>query len=225
MNERDLFRAIGDVDDELVTGAEKTSVRRPLRVYLSGALAACLCVALLFVALRFLPAGRTADNANEFAPELAETSADYLTSMEGNTKGPEIGLSNDGNGSMLNPAQSDPAGLYSATQQPTVSGLPAELRFSVTWGDNSFDSQTGLLTENGGHSYTLTLTEQELARAWSILSALGNVESDPDGDIVVTYTAEGQTEEVRLFREPPSYGSLLFDDLMDIIEHAASRVR
>lgn len=50
MNERDLFRAIGDVDEDLIEDANKPA-KSKIKFYLPTAVAACLCIAALFLLL------------------------------------------------------------------------------------------------------------------------------------------------------------------------------
>lgn len=224
MNERDLFRAIGDVDDDLVTGIQKSSARRPLRVYLSGALAACLCVALLFVALRFLPTSDTAARTNgQYSEQMDPVDGQHF-SMAGVEHTPEVSTGNTATATDVGPA-----GIQSSTQpaEGTVlhSEVPDDFCFTITWGDHFFDSKTGIFTENGSLTYTLTLTEQDMVFTWRALSALSELESDPEGDIVLTFTANDLTRELRFSQEPPSHASLICDDLIAIIEYAADRLR
>lgn len=224
MNERDLFRAIGNVDDDLVAAANRSSTHRPLRVYLSGALAACLCVVLLFVALRFLPTSRTGSPNNELATGQV--------SLTGNSSPVEgIGESFQQTGLPGNQAgEPGSAELQGSGQQPTMATspsaqIPEDFRFTISWPDHSFDSETGILTEYDGLRYHLTLTDEDLSRVWSISSALGAESIDPDGTLVLSYTANGESVECRFTRTPPSHASLLFDQLISTIEHAASQVR
>lgn len=61
MNERDLFRAIGDVDADLIEDANKVP-KSKLKRYLPTVVAACLCIAALFL---LFPAGRDKSSTEE----------------------------------------------------------------------------------------------------------------------------------------------------------------
>lgn len=94
MNSRDLFRAIGQIDDDLIESANKTPVRRtiPLQFRRFVPAAACFCMVLLGVAMvrqdRSAGVSQAAETAdlNESAPAYDESnnSDTFSTfSMEG----------------------------------------------------------------------------------------------------------------------------------------------
>lgn len=223
MNERDLFRAIGDVEDELVTAAGKTPSRRPVRVWLSGALAACLCAALLFLALQMLPGRVGRDNAEAVSTEMNGATGNALYSTDEQEFSPETGKSG------LHDGDFSHAGIQSSTQ-PTggaiVSGeVPADFGFTIDWGENRFDSATGVLTENGGLSYTLSLTGEERYTCWKLLKALEHMETDPEGEIRLTFTANGLTRALRFSQAQTPQASRICEDLLKVIGQSANRLR
>lgn len=223
MNERDLFRAIGDVEDELVAAAGKTPNRKPVRVWLSGALAACLCTALLVLALQMLPGRVGRDNAEAVSPEMNGSTGNMLYSTENQEFSPETSKSG------LNDGEASHVGIQSSTQ-PTgdtvlSSEVPADFGFTISWAENSFDSTTGVLTENGGLSYTLSLTGEERYSCWKLLNMLEQMETDPNGDIRLTFTANDLTRELCFSQAQTPQASSLCDELLKVIECAASRQR
>lgn len=223
MNERDLFRAIGDVEDELVTAAGNPPSRKPVRVWLSGALAACLCVTLLVLAMQTLPSRIGQDNAEAVNPEMNGATGNVLYSTDEQEFSPETSKSG------LHDGDFSHAGIQSSTQ-PTggailSSEIPADFGFTIAWAENSFDSTTGVLTENGGLSYTLSLTGEERYSCWKLLNMLEHMETDPNGDIRLTFTANDLTRELRFSQEKTPQASSLCDELLKVIEYAASRLR
>ena len=109
---------------------------------------------LLFLALQMLPGRVGRDNAEAVSTEMNGATGNALYSTDEQEFSPETGKSG------LHDGDFSHAGIQSSTQ-PTggaiVSGeVPADFGFTIDWGENRFDSATGVLTENGGLSYTLS---------------------------------------------------------------------
>lgn len=196
MNEHDLFRAIGDVDDTLLEGAEKRPRRLPRR-YWSGLVAACLCVALLGLSALVLPGpDKSQDTPNEARTgdsAVMESASDAVATVPAQAPGEILGSVSAPSG--VNGWGADPQSV-----EPTESygDYPADFRFILTWEDFTYDS-AGLLTLSDGQRLSLTLTPGELQQAWRLLSGL---ELTPgEGDISLTLTAHGQTTSTALGRE------------------------
>ena len=74
MNERQLFDAIGRVDDDLILAADRPAVRRRKKpVYWMPALSAAACAGLLMVGVAGWRAGNSKNDFMESAAAAAET--------------------------------------------------------------------------------------------------------------------------------------------------------
>ena len=73
MNERQLFDAIGRVDDDLILAADRPAVRRKKPVYWMPALSVAACAGLLMVGVAGWRAGSSKNDFMESAAAAAET--------------------------------------------------------------------------------------------------------------------------------------------------------
>lgn len=199
MNERDFFRAIGNVDDDLIEAAGRPIRHRPVRAWLSVAVAACLCVVVLFLAIRVLPGtGTSTDHADTAVPRSGD-------SLSGNGQAPQEFVSDANPGSMDTEANSRLPGLASTSgamgQESTAvspnsmtsyGSTPQDFRFVLTWDGYTYDSASDLLTMDG-QSYALLLTQEQRERAWNLLSGLESDADAVEGDIILEVTYDGQT--------------------------------
>ena len=95
MNERQLFEAIGRVDDDLILAADRPAVRRRKKpVYWMPALSVAACAGLLMVGVAGWRAGSSKNDfmesaaaAAETAPEAAAAPDEPLMSAASNTDG------------------------------------------------------------------------------------------------------------------------------------------
>lgn len=198
MNERDFFRAIGNVDDDLIEAAGRPIRHRPVRAWLSVAVAACLCVAVLVLAIRVLPGtGTSTDHANTAVPRNGDSlSENSQTSREsyseatfasaeaaGGPVGPGLASTNGAMGQESTAVS--PNGM-------TYGSYPQDFRFILTWDGCTYDSASDLLTSDG-QSYALLLTQEQREQIWNLLSGLEPETDAVEGDIFLVFTYDSQT--------------------------------
>lgn len=212
MTEKDLFRAIGNVDDSLVTEAQEPP-RKRLRIP-GGLIAACLCLIATVLAAVVLPQSFLAGSEPEHAVQPRSESDDFsiLGSPPLDSAGIQLPPGSDSQEAAEN--RSVPETPNSNSLSPAQNQeIPADFAFTLSWGTDgacSYHSAAGAL--RNGDSFEaqgeLTLTQEQRQTAWSILSSLdwdgypedyhpGNAETDPTMDLRLSFTANGRTHTVR----------------------------
>lgn len=212
MTEKDLFRAIGDVDDSLVAEAQEPP-RKRLRIP-GGLIAACLCLIVTVLAAVVLPQSFLPGNKQEPAAQPRSESDDssILGSPPLDSAGIQLPPASDSQEAAENRAV--PEAPYSNSLSPAENQqVPTDFAFTLSWGTDgacSYNSAAGAL-RNGDSSEAqgeLTLTQEQRQTAWSILSSLdwdsypevyhpGNAETNPAMDLQLSFTANGQTHTIR----------------------------
>lgn len=201
MNERDLFRAIGEVDDSLIEAAEKLPQKRRSR--LAGTLAAaCLCVAALGLAVWYLPGmlgAKSTELSNSAAGEtLVQGARAHVEAA------PDAALTDEARGmpyDTMAAAPVDGTPQTAPAEEPVQSygERPADFSFVLSWDGCVYDSATGLLTGDG-EPRSVPLTEDQVQRAWKLLSGL-ELPEESGGEWTLTVTADGQSATTSLSRE------------------------
>lgn len=223
MNERDLFRALGGISDDLIEGANASPKKKNIwKTYFPPVLAAaaCLCLVILSLATGLLP---TKDNA-------APNEASRMTSLDDSA--------NSTNGTGLAPIESAtepqipaatvkgddaPLGTTESPDSVTTYGNQNSTGFSfvLRWEGKEYNSDPGLFLEDG-RSFSVRLTAGELTQAQKILSAMSLTPGTAPEDCAVSFVLNGEayyTEEV------PSNQKLTLNRLIVMVEEAANRVR
>lgn len=190
MNKLDFFRALGDIDDDLIEDAQKLPQKR--RLYWGPVLAACACLALVILAWRFLPlGGQTKDSAS---PEVVNPAVQNRSTMasEPYASVPEI-LDPE---NFMAPQSVDTgvgsSGEVSAPPQD-YGEYPQDFQFILTWGDRTYDSAAGTLTDGSGNEQALPLTPEQRQFAWMLLSGLEAETAQEPVYLTITYTWDGIT--------------------------------
>lgn len=225
MNERDLFRALGDIDPELVEGAEKTPKKNPWKRYIPTLAAACICVVALFLGVRALGGWGQSDNAR------MESANGTHVEDEVGQENPEQHLSDQELTLDRNPStgESHHYGDVGTMGNGTAPGtapeteLPADFTFCLDWGTGVYDSARGVLTE-GTYTYDMELTEQELTRIWDLICQLESGTSATEG-YTLTWFANGQQQTRTLTTNPRDQQFQLTMELMSIVRERANSIR
>lgn len=212
MTEKDLFRAIGDVDDSLVAEAQELP-RKHVRIS-GGLVAACLCLVATALAAVILPQSFLNGNAQKPAAQPGPESDDVsiLGSPPLGSAGVQLPPSSGSPEAAEN--RSVPETPYNYSLGPAQSQeVPADFAFTLSWGTEgacSYNSAAGAL-RNGDSMEAqgeLALSQEQRQAAWSILSSLdwdsypavyhpGNADTKPTMDLQLSFTANGQTHSVR----------------------------
>lgn len=201
LNKYDLFRALTEVDEELLAEAEQAPRKKqPLR-YLVPLAASCACLALIILAV-FSFGGRDAKSADSAAlvNGTPETKAQLEARNDVSTFSPEV------REDTLAPMALDPEGTAPvADTNGSYGASPMDFSFSITWPEGSYDSGSGLFTSPEGEIISKPLTAEELQRAWNLLCGLEMTEGG-DGDLTLSVTRDGitQTMEVSLVDYGPA---------------------
>ncbi len=215
MNERQLFRALGDVDDSLIEAAEHLPRRKKPR-HTGLWIAACLCLATFtlavpYVALFTKGASSADPNAAVSAKECTgATEAEARAFSESEDTVPEF--------TVETPAVFPYTQMGTTSTAPTQSygEYPEDFSFSLSWEGNVYDSATGLLTRADGETVTLPLTQEQRQRAWSLLSGLEFPEGSA-GEWSISRTAYGQTTSINLSQEEESPAQTILEELIRLI--------
>ena len=194
MNERQLFRALGDVDDSLLEAAERLPHRKKPR-HTGLWIAACLCLAALSLAAPYV--ALFTKGASSADPKAAVSTQDAPGATEAAPR-----ASSDRNGSIQEFA---PETL-----------CPDDFSFSLAWEGNAYDSATGLLTRPDGETVPLPLSEEQRQRAWALLSGLEFSEVG-EGEQSISLTAYGQTASMNLSQEEEGPAQTILEELIRLI--------
>ena len=200
LNKLDLFRALGDVDDTFVEEAEKVPKKR-LRFPWGTAVAACLCVAALFLAFRVFPGQKDGETAGTNLPATVRESGGTTASIAG-----EEG--------QISPDSVSPQGAETVRTQGTETPqtvdsygqCPADFAFTLSWDGRVYDSAAGVDTAANGATTRLALTAEQLQGAWNLLSGL-ELSGGGSGEITLTVTYDGLTRQESLGSD--DYGPVL----------------
>lgn len=191
MNKLDFFRALGDIDDDLIEDAQKLPQKR--RLHWGPVLAACACLALVVLAWRFLPpgGGQTKDSAS---PEVVNPAAQNRSTMasEPYASVPEI----VGQENVIAPQSVDTeagTGGEVAAPPPDYGDYPQDFQFFLTWGGKTYDSAAGTLTDESGNEQALPLTPEQRQSAWMLLSGLEAETAQEPVYLTITCTWDGTT--------------------------------
>ncbi len=205
MNERDIFRAIGDVDDDLIEGARRPVRRTPLRIYLPTAVAACLCIVAIFALTKAIPDGskETANGAKSISSTDAIPYAVEDTPVHERSEG-----------ITLDPPANDPQGYNSAAK------LPVDFSFQIVWEGNRYSSKEELLTYANGSTLSLSLTHEELENIWTLIGQMEAAQAPGENSLTLQYTAWVMTYTLEL----PQNDSAA-QELIKLLEEAADRFR
>lgn len=151
MNERQLFRALGDVDDSLLEAAERLPHRKKPR-HTGLWIAACLCLAALSLAAPYV--ALFTKGASSADPKAAVSTQDAPGATEAAPR-----ASSDRNGSIQEFAPETQAtaphtqvNTASTAPSQSYSPCPDDFSFSLAWEGNAYDSATGLLTRPDGET-------------------------------------------------------------------------
>ena len=200
MNERQLFRALGDVDDSLLEAAERLPHRKKNR-HTGLWIAACLCLAALSLAAPYV--ALFTKGASSADPKAAVSTQDAPGATEAAPR-----ASSDRNGSIQEFAPETQAtaphtqvNTASTAPSQSYSPCPDDFSFSLAWEGNAYDSATGLLTRPDGETVPLPLSEEQRQRAWALLSV----------------TAYGQTASMNLSQEEEGPAQTILEELIRLI--------
>lgn len=213
LNERDLFCAIGNVDEEMVESAGKSVRHKPVRVFLPVAIAACVCVAVLFLAVKLLPGFDVANRASDHSKEESFKSAGVKESGAAEVD------SGKHQGDTLSPAGA-PGTNHGDAELFGGSGLSSEaedLRYVVTWDGQTYDSATGQVTLNG-EPYPLRLSKDVQEHIVRMLSDLEYSGNETQGDIALEITSGGKTHRIAVSKDDTSQVGLICAELIRILE-------
>lgn len=219
MNERDLFRAIGNVDEDLIEEAGQPIKRRSARSYLSVAVAACLCLAALFLAVKVLPGTRkSSDAAGEklmHGQEAPLSNGGYVAPGDpGKIELNEEDLGRTETEIIFDPTiapLSEPPADNNSTSGSGVTTdsygtASQDFRFILTWDGQTYDSASDQITA-GSQSYSLLLAPDQLEEIWKLLSGLEITGERTEGDILLEVTYDGQTYRTAVMED--DYGAAL----------------
>lgn len=169
MNEKELFRALGDIDGDLIEEAGRVMPRRRFRPWMGGLAAACLC--LVALALSW----------DSIVPKQSATPAGALRSSS-----ETLELPKDVTGQMWSIAE----GSGSANQPADAASIQQAEGFCLTWPGGSYDSASGILTE--GSVCTRVLLTQ--AQQETILALADEAAGSGEGTLT-RITAAGEQDE------------------------------
>lgn len=183
MNNHDLFRALGNIDDALLEECEQIPPKKkpvPYGRYVTVAVAACLCVGALFLFPHLLHNGASnnmagADGMTQSVnPSEAENRPDIdvrTPTLAGGVQSPaDAAVSGE-----MPPVSVESAGLPSNS----YGTVPSDFEFTLTWEGDVYRSAD--------------LPPHLLQKAWELLSGLAASPSEVHGPIELTLTANGIT--------------------------------
>ena len=215
MNERQLFRALGDVDDSLLEAAERLPHRKKPR-HTGLWIAACLCLAALSLAAPYV--ALFTKGASSADPKAAVSTQDAPGATEAAPR-----ASSDRNGSIQEFAPETQAtaphtqvNTASTAPSQSYSPCPDDFSFSLAWEGNAYDSATGLLARPDGETVPLPLSEEQRQRAWALLSGLEFSEVG-EGEQSISLTAYGQTASMNLSQEEEGPAQTILEELIRLI--------
>ena len=170
MNEKDLFRALGDIDGDLIEEAGRRMPRRRFRPWMGGLAAACLCLVVLALSWDSIVPKRsgTPVGASRNSSETLDLSKEVTGQMW---------MIEEGLGAVNQPADAAP--------------MQQAEGFYLTWPGGSYDSASGVLTEDNVRTRVLlTQAEQE-----KILALADEAAGSGEGSLT-RITAAGERDEM-----------------------------
>ncbi len=185
MNNHDLFRALGEIDEALLEDcAELLPKKKPVPCgrYVTVAVAACLCVAALFLSPLLLSHGTTHDAAgpNEAVSAAPRSEETEKPRDEAGSQSPTLAGGPEISGDAATPGAVSPQAIDGAGTPPSESrSMPSDFEFTLTWGDDVYRSAD--------------LSPELLRHAWNLLSGLSASSSELQGEIRLTLTANNET--------------------------------
>jgi len=212
LNERQLFRALGDIDDSLLEAAEQLPRRRkPHRTGLW--IAACLCLATLTLAVPYFALfTKGASSADPNAKRIDKSLPQSTEAASDSTPNPGDPIQ------QFSPESSAEVPQAQVNSIPTQSygAYPEDFSFSLTWEGNTYDSATGQFTPADGETQTLPLTQEQRQRAWNLLSGLELTGSD-HGTQAISLTANGQTTSMHFSPEMEGPAQTILEALIRLV--------
>ena len=166
MNERQLFEAIGRVDDDLILAADRPAVRRRKKpVYWMPALSAAACAGLLMVGVAGWRAGSSKNDFMESAAAAAETAPEVAAAPDEPLMSAASPYADEGS----SPVEGSTDGTYKAEDSTvilegviyydtcTVSGTDAKAApdgtITSTVDSDSFPTEDGQSNFGTGYAY------------------------------------------------------------------------
>lgn len=208
MNEKKLFYALSDIDDDLIEGASRPPKRNPLLIYLPTAAAACLCIVIgLFAFLR-----------------TPQNSTDIIAARYGN------GATEAHYSISVNPPENVPIEAIGVepTSAPAVesahlfsqSELPGDFSFRLNWDGKVYSMEDRLYTPFGTAGRSLTLTEEEVKTAWCLIEEATKESFAKGASFILHYTANGESYHLDFPAD-----CIPMQKLGALLEEAADRIR
>lgn len=198
MNEKDLFRALGDVDDAWLAAAEAPPQKRKPQLA-GGLIAACLCVAALALTASELSSVFHNGASSDGLPATAANGSPEVLDKESRVT-PEAADQTPAHFSADPEAAVPDAQPYALTTEPaaTYEACPADFSFTLSWDGNTYDSETGVLTWANGQSDDRPMTEDLRQEAWTLLSGLELPEGGSGGALTLALQANGHASSASL---------------------------
>ncbi len=185
LNNHDLFRALGDIDEALLEDrAELSRKKKPIPYgrYVTVAVAACLCVAALFLSPMLLSHGETRDAAGTNKTASANPSSEETSNLsdEARTQSPTLTGGPQTSTDAAMPGAVSPQAVDGTGPSPGGSlSMPSDFEFTLIWEENVYRSAD--------------LSPEQLQHAWTLLSGLPTSSTEIHGDIRLTMTANNAT--------------------------------
>lgn len=210
MNEKKLFRALSNIDDDLIEAASRPPKRNPLLIYLPTAAAACLCIVIGLFAFLHAPENGTDGIAARSGVGIPSATEAHAVSLDPTKYGDFQGISIAPTGA--------PAG--NPVQGCNLSEVPADLSFRLNWNGGQYSSEDCLYIRLDGSSCSLVLTEEETQAAWHFIEESAKEEPSADAAFILDYTANGNTYHLQL-----SASCIPMQKLGELLDEAADRIR
>lgn len=185
MNNHDLFRALGDIDDAFLEDCEEIPLKKkriPYSRYISLAVAACLCVAVLFLSPLLVPGDSSGNDADTFSSNANTAEGAEDPCGESRTLSPTYASIESAPDSTLGciPEALPPQSVGGAVPPfDSEYRVPSDFEFTLIWNDDVYRS-----TDLPAHL---------LQDAWNLLSKLSTSPAGVHGSIELTFTANGTT--------------------------------
>ncbi len=212
LNERQLFRALGDIDDSLLEAAEQLPRRRkPHRTGLW--IAACLCLATLTLAVPYFALfTKGASSADPHAERIDKRLPQSTEAASNSTPDPRDTIQQFSAETWAEAPQAQ----GNSTPTQSYGTYPEDFSFSLTWDGNTYDSATGQFTPADGAAQTLPLTQEQRQRAWNLLSGL-ELTGSSSGTRAISLTANGQTTSMQFSAELEGPAQTVLEALIRLV--------
>ncbi len=208
MNEKTLFQALSDIDDDLIEGASRPPKRNPLLIYLPTAAAACLCIVICLFAFWKTPQNGSDGVAARSGNGATEASLSIPIAPPGNES--------------LYGAGTDPfaAPTGASVQHFCQSDIPGDFSFRLSWNGKQYSSEDRQYTQADGVSRPLSLTAEELKNAWLLIEEATEDGSSSDSGFILDYTANGEVYHLEF-----STDCVPMQELGELLDEASDRLR